>query len=64
MANTAIARRLIPLLQMSTMSYKERLLWLIMIPLMDEKLLLKLEDSIKKESEGLTDLYMKALASE
>ena len=57
---TTIVRRLIPLLNASTMSYKERMMWLIMIPSMSEELLLKLEKSIVKESNALTDLYIKS----
>lgn len=57
-----IVRRLIPLLNASTMSYKERMMWLIMIPTMSEDLLLKLEQSITKESNALTDLYIKSVA--
>lgn len=58
---TTIVRRLIPLLNASTMSYKERMMWLIMIPTMSEELLLKLEKSIVKESNALTDLYIKSI---
>lgn len=58
---TTIVRRLIPLLNASTMSYKERMMWLIMIPSMSEELLLKLEKSIVKESNALTDLYIKSI---
>lgn len=60
---TTIARRLIPLLNASTMSYKERMLWLVMIPTMSEELLLKLEKSIIKESNALTDLYIKNITT-
>lgn len=58
---TTIVRRIIPLLNASSMSYKERMLWLIMIPTMSEELLLKLEKSIIKESSALTDLYLKSV---
>lgn len=58
---TTIVRRIIPLLNASTMSYKERMMWLIMIPTMSEELLLKLEKSIVKESNALTDLYIKSV---
>lgn len=58
---TTIVRRLIPLLNASTMSYKERMLWLVMIPTMSEELLLKLEASITSESNALTDLYIKSV---
>jgi hypothetical protein len=57
-----LVRRLIPLLNASTMSYKERMMWLIMIPTMSEDLLLKLEQSITKESNALTDLYIKSVS--
>lgn len=57
-----LVRRLIPLLNASTMSYKERMMWLIMIPTLSEDLLLKLEQSILTESNALTDLYIKSVA--
>ncbi|MBP6921668.1 hypothetical protein KBB89_03950 [Candidatus Gracilibacteria bacterium] len=60
---TTIVRRLIPLLNASTMSYKERMLWLVMIPTMSEELLLKLEKSIVKESDALTELYIKNITA-
>ena len=58
-----IIKEIIAYLQLSSMKQKEKAMWLLLLPSMEEKHLLKLRDSLVKEVNSLTDLYLKALSN-
>lgn len=51
-------------MELSSMSGKEKAMWTILLPNMEEKHLLKLQKSLNKETENLTNLYMETINSE
>ena len=51
-------------MELSTMSGKEKAMWTILLPNMEEKHLLKLQKSLNKETENLTNLYMETINGE
>jgi hypothetical protein len=60
--NRDIIKDLISYIQLSSMKQKEKAMWLLLLPAMEEKHLLKLKVSLQKEVNGITDLYINALS--
>lgn len=58
--NTLIAS-IVTLLQASTMEPKEKAMWLILIPQMEEADLVKLQDVLQKEVNAMTNLYLETI---
>lgn len=56
-----LIREIVNYLQLSTMESKEKAMWMLLLPQMDEEKLLKLKASLEKEVNGITDLYLQAL---
>ncbi len=57
-----IIKEIIPYLQLSSMPQKEKAMWLLLLPSMEEKHLLKLKNSLEKEVNAITDIYLNALS--
>jgi len=60
--NTDLIRELVSYIQLSSMQQKEKAMWLLLLPSMEEKHLLKLKGSLQKEVNAITDLYINALS--
>jgi hypothetical protein len=52
---------IVTLLQASTMEPKEKAMWLILIPQMEETDLVKLQDVLQKEVSAMTNLYLETI---
>jgi hypothetical protein len=63
MAKQQLIRETINLIQLSTMEPKEKALWMLLLPKMEEAQILKLKASLGKEINAITDLYLKAVNS-
>jgi hypothetical protein len=55
---------IVTLLQASTMEPKEKAMWLILIPQMEETDLVKLQDVLQKEVSAMTNLYLETIAEQ
>jgi len=53
-------RKVINYLQLSTMEPREKAMWMLMLPHMEEEKLAKLERTLEKEVNAITDLYLEA----
>ena len=60
--NRDLIKDLISYIQLSSMKQKEKAMWLLLLPSMEETHLLKLKTSLQKEVSGITDLYINALS--
>jgi hypothetical protein len=61
MANTQLIKETLQYLQLSSMEAKEKAMWMLLIPEMDEEKLTRLHASLKKEVDGLTEIYLETL---
>lgn len=61
-SNAELIKELVSYIQLSSMQQKEKAMWLLLIPAMEEKHLLKLKASLQKEVNAITDLYLNALS--
>ena len=61
-ANAALIKQIIPFIQLSSMQPREKAMWLLLIPAMEESHLLKLKASLEKEVNTMTDIYLNALS--
>lgn len=61
-ANAALIKQIIPFIQLSSMQPREKAMWLLLIPAMEESHLLKLKASLEKEINTMTDIYLNALS--
>jgi hypothetical protein len=52
---------IVTLLQASTMEPKEKAMWLILIPQMEETDLVRLQDVLQKEVSAMTNLYLETI---
>ena len=57
-----LRRQTLSYIQLSTMSDKEKAMWTVMLPTMNEKELKKLHDILEKEINALMDLSASALS--
>ena len=55
-----IVKQILTRIQLSTMSPKERMMWTILLPIMNEEKLHKLSESLEKETDQLMDLYLES----
>ena len=60
MENTKLIREIINYLQLSAMDSKEKGMWMILLPQMDEAQLQKLKAALEKEVNAITELYLEA----
>ncbi len=60
--NPDLVKELVNYIQLSSMQQKEKAMWLLLLPAMEEKHLLKLKSSLMKEVNAITDLYINALS--
>ncbi len=60
MQNKELIKQTLAYLQLSTMSPKEKSMWTLMVPSMNEDELRKLNTSLQKEIDALMDLQQKA----
>ncbi len=58
-----MTNELLSLIQLSTMEDKEKAMWMMLIPQMDERQIAKLADSLKRETEALNGLLLRAMKS-
>ena len=63
MTREELIKSIIQGIQLSTMDDKEKSMWMVLAPLMEEGELQKLESALKKEVNGLTDLYLEHAAT-
>jgi hypothetical protein len=61
MTNQQLIKDTISLIQLSSMEPREKAMWLLLIPQMEEDKLLKLKKALEKEVNAITDLYLEAL---
>jgi hypothetical protein len=52
---------IVTFLQASTMEPKEKAMWLLLIPHMDEKDLVKLQEVLQREVSAMTNIYLETL---
>lgn len=53
-------REIINYLQLSTMEPREKAMWMLLLPQMEEEKLGKLKKTLEKEVNAITDLYLEA----
>ena len=58
MDKKTLVKQILMRMQLSTMSPKERMMWTVFLPIMNEEKLLELHTSLEKETEALMDLYL------
>ena len=63
MAKEKMTKELLSLIRLSTMESKEKAMWMVLIPQMDDRQIEKLADSMKREAEAMNGLLLKALKS-
>ncbi|MBD3270444.1 hypothetical protein GF376_02875 [Candidatus Peregrinibacteria bacterium] len=56
-----LQKEIIKLLELSSMDEKERMLWTILMPNMEESELKQLHKTLEKEVNALTDIYVEAI---
>lgn len=64
MNRKTLIKDIISKLDLSTMSEKEKAMWIILLPNMEEKHLKKLKTSLDKETDSLTSLYMETIKND
>lgn len=62
MENKKIIKEIINYLQLSTMEPKEKAMWMLIMPDMENDKLLKLRATLEKEVNAITDLYLKSVS--
>ncbi len=58
MDKKSLIKQVLMRMQLSSMSPQERMMWTVFLPLMSEKKITELKDSLEKETEALMDLYL------
>lgn len=53
-----LVKQILTRMQLSTMSPKERMMWTVLLPVMGDEQLKKLDVSLEKETDQLMDLYL------
>lgn len=61
MSDQKIIREIVNYLQLSTMEGREKAMWMLLLPEMDEAQLLELKASLEKEVNSITDLYLNTI---
>lgn len=57
-----LVRDVVKYLQLSSMEHREKAMWMILLPQMEEQKLLELKACLEKEVNAITDLYLKAMS--
>lgn len=60
MENKQIVKDIINYLQLSTMEPREKAMWMLLMPDMEEDKLIKLKTTLEKEVNAITDLYLES----
>ncbi|MFA5352226.1 MAG: hypothetical protein WC304_03025 [Candidatus Gracilibacteria bacterium] len=63
MANSQLIKETLQYLQLSSMEAKEKAMWMLLIPEMEEDKITRLHASLKKEVDGLTEIYLEATSA-
>jgi len=58
MENKQIIKEIINYLQLSTMEPREKAMWMLLMPDMEPEKLAKLKETLEKEVNAITDLYL------
>lgn len=58
--NKETVREIIKYLQLSTMEPREKAMWMLLLPQMEEDKLVRLKHTLEKEVNQITDLYLQA----
>jgi len=61
MADQKLMKEILALIQLSPMDAREKAMWMMLIPQMEEKQVLKLKKSLQKETDALNDMLLKGL---
>ena len=61
MENKELIAKIIQYIQLSSMEAREKAMWMILLPDMDIDHLTKLKNSLEKEVNALTDLYLNTM---
>ncbi len=61
MDRNATTKQIVQYLQMSTLEPKEKAMWFLLLPHMDDDQLTKLSANLEKETSVLTDMYLQSL---
>jgi hypothetical protein len=64
MINEEITKQLLSYIQLSNMDSREKAMWMLILPHMEEKHVLKLKAALEKEANSLIDIYIQATKSE
>jgi hypothetical protein len=59
MKKEEITKKVISYIQLSTMDDREKAMWMLLLPHMEEQHVIKLKDTLEKEVNSLMDLYLK-----
>lgn len=60
--NPETINEILKLMELSSMSQEERTMWTMMLPSMEQAELEKLRDTLAKEVQKMTDIYLQAKA--
>jgi hypothetical protein len=63
MTDSNLIREIINYIQLSTMEPREKAMWMLLLPQMEEAKLLKLKTSLEKEVNAITDLYLNSVSA-
>lgn len=55
-----LTKQIISYIQLSTMEPREKAMWMLILPHMEERHVIKLKDLLEKEVNSIMDLYLEA----
>lgn len=60
MTKDELTKQIISYVQLSTMEEREKAMWMLLLPHMEERHILKLKSILEKEVNSMMDLYLQA----